>query len=179
MAYLDDLRARERGLLDNPDSFTGSAAYQSGLNQSLLGATRGSSLNRGSGNALAQLARTSGDYLMGYRGSELDRIGSAIGREGQYELGAEGNRLTGIRDANNFTLGSQQNANTRRIGDQNFGLGMGRLEADRWQNQANYNLGQQSNATNWFNAVTNRGAAQSQDWNNTQRTNQNWYDRFF
>jgi len=161
MAYLDDLRARERGLLDNPDSFTGSAAYQSGLNQALLGATRGSSLNRGSGNALAQLARTSGDYLMGYRGSELDRIGSAIGREGQYDLGA------------------QQNANTRRIGDQNFGLGMGRLEADRWQNQANYNLGQQSNATNWFNAVTNRGAAQSQDWNNTQRTNQNWYDRFF
>ena len=161
MAYLDDLRARERGLLDNPDSFTGSAAYQSGLNQALLGATRGSSLNRGSGNALAQLARTSGDYLMGYRGSELDRIGSAIGREGQYDLG------------------EQQNANTRRIGDQNFGLGMGRLEADRWQNQANYNLGQQSNATNWFNAVTNRGAAQSQDWNNTQRTNQNWYDRFF
>lgn len=219
MAAVDDLRRRQQTLLDNPDSFANTAGYRFGMNQALQGAQRGMSSQRGSGNVLAALAGVASGYAGQQRGAELDRIGSALGREQGYDLGLRADTLGRDRLGLDTELGRGQLSlgrdrlslddrlgsgrlalddrlgtgqlnlgrdrlgwdreygrgqldNNRRANDQQFGLGMGRLNLDD-RNSA------EGNSVNWFNAMTNRGNAESNDWNNRQRTNQNWYDRFF
>lgn len=158
----------------------------------------------GSGNALVELLKLGTGYAAQDRGSEIDRLTKLIGGEQQFALGggananaAEANRLTGVRDANSFTLGQGQNtnnafrnifdydlgnqaqANARRTGDQNFGLGMYRARND-------FSLGSMNDATNrqrnaWdygvgmTNAGTNRYNALSTDWLNRSRNARDWW----
>lgn len=114
------------------------------------------------------------------------------------ELGTRAANTADTRVGNDFTLGMGGLDNSRRAADQNFGLGMYRAGNDfalgseqnantaqnNWwnyrtnseqnantaaANQNQYNLGVGRNNVDMFNAQTQRGAAQSQDWWNPQR----------
>lgn len=158
----------------------------------------------GSGNALVELLKLGTGYAAQDRGNEIDRLTRLIGGEQQYNVGqgananaAEANRLTGVRDANSFTLGQGQNTNnafrnifdydlglrgadnTRRGQDQQFGLGMYRAGND-------FRLGSMTDATNrqrnaWdygvgmTNAGTSRFNAQSLDRLGRSRDARDWW----
>lgn len=184
-------------LLQNPGSFSGSPGAQYARDQALEGISRSNSRQRGSGNVLAALADRSQGMAMQDYGNQRDFLGRMTGQQQQYDLGAEANRLTGARDANNYSLGStrnandlslgnaqnantaqrnawdyslgsQQNTNQRQTADQQFGLGMYRVGND-------FQLGSEQNAN----------TAQNQWWNydvnkeqnaNTASANQNNYN---
>lgn len=218
---------RLRELLDNPESIAQTPGYKFMLDQGLQGVNRSNSAQRGSGNVLAALMKYGSGLAATERGNEIDRLGRLEGQAGQYDLGAEANRLTGVRDSNNYSLNSTRNANdlalgtrsadtadkrvdydysiagrnsdnTRNANDQQFGLGMYRAGNDFtlgseqnantaqnnwWNHQSNseqnansaaananaYSIANGRNDIDWFNAGTNRGQAQSQDWWNPQR----------
>lgn len=172
-------------LLQNPGSFSGSPGYQFALDQGLQGVNRSNSRQRGSGNALAALTKYATGLATQDYGNQVDRLGRLSGQQQQYELGSEANRLTGARDANNFTLGNRaadtadkrteydyslgnrQADNTRTANDQQFGLGMYRAGND-------YALGSEQNANtaqnNWWNHQSN-----TEQNANTAASNQNAY----
>lgn len=191
-AYANDLRR----LLDDPSAIAQTPGYKFMLDQGLQGVGRSNSAQRGSGNVLAALMKYGSGLAATERGNEIDRLGRLEGQAGQYDLGAEANRLTGVRDANAFSLGSTRNANdfalgnraadtadkrvdydysiagrnsdnTRNANDQQFGLGMYRAGND-------LELGHESNANtlqnNWWNRQSN--AEQN---NNTAAANANNY----
>lgn len=175
-----------RGLLDDPSSFSATPGYQFQRSQALDAVSRSNSRQRGSFNALAALAdRASGLAAQEY-GGQRDFLGRMAGQEEQYDLGSEANRLTGVRDANNFTLGTRAADtadlragndfdiarggldNSRRSADQQFGLGMYRAGND-------YELGKEGTANDaqraWYDYDVNK------DRNNiTRAENQNRYN---
>lgn len=197
MANVDYYQQRIQGLLDNPDSFKTTPGYQFGLDTALQGAQRGMSRMRGSGNVLAELAKVGSGYAAQEYGNQIDRLTRLSGQEQQYGLGQEQNANTAQNNRWNYDLGQGQlalgNRNAginERNNQMNFGLGLGNLANRNWQTGMDYDLGRrrldndfalgnQSNATNWFNAVTNRGNVAGNQWYNQDRSNQGWYDRFF
>lgn len=169
--YQNQLDAILRG------NFSGTEGGRFIADQGLQAAQRGMAAQRGSGNVLAELTKLGAGYAAADRGGEIDRLTRLIGQEQQFGLGEEQNRLTGIRDANAFTLGREQNANTRRIGDQNFGVGLYNARNAAQRNAWDYDLGLRRNDSDWLGAQTNWFNAQSQDRARTAGTQQSWWDR--
>lgn len=132
---------RLKSLIDNPDSFGDTAGFKFGLNTGLDATARSNSRMRGSGNALAALAKFGTGYAMQGRGDEIDRLGRLEGQAQQYDLGAESNRLTGVRDANSLALGTRaaNTADTRNAND--LTLGMGALDNTRRGQNLDFGLG--------------------------------------
>lgn len=176
---IQDYEARLKALISNPSSIRDTPGYRFNLDQGLEAAQRSGSRMRGSGNVLAELQKLGSGYAESTYGAEVDRLGGLLGQEQQFKLGTDQNANAATRNANDFTLGSQANANTLRRGDQDFGLGMGRLGIDRGRLDLEGRNSAASNATNWFNAVTNRGRAASDSYYQGEGNNRNWYDRFF
>lgn len=141
-----------RSLLTDPSSFATTPGYQFIRDQALEATQRQNASQRGSFNAMAALADRGAGLAATEYGSQIDRLSRLEGQQQQYDLGAEGNRLTGIRDANNYdvggrridadlTLGNTRNANDLKLGedtiannrqtaDQTFGVGMYRAGND-------------------------------------------------
>jgi len=169
MAANVDLYQNElRRLITDPSSFSGSPGFRFALDQGTQAISRASSANRGSGNVLAELMKYGTGLAAQDYGDTVDRLGRLSGQEQQYDLG----------------LG--QNENTRRRGDQDFGLGLlragterelgiGELEGRNWQRRADFRLGQGRNATDWYRARTDRGRARSDDWWNQDRSTRDWF----
>jgi hypothetical protein len=179
--------------LTQPGSYTGSPGYQFGLDQATQAAQRSTSGMRDSGNVMAELAKLGAGYASQDFGATIDRLGRLSGQEQQYDIGtgananaAEGNRLTGVRDANSLALGTAANANTATRNANDLTLGEGTL-ANTAQRNTNdfgatmydatnrYNLGAETNANtrenNWL------GYALSKDRNNIDATaNENTYN---
>lgn len=176
---IQDYESRLRAVLDNPGSVEDNAAFRFARDQGLSAAQRSGSRMRGSGNVMAELTKLGTGYAAQGYGDEVDRLGRLLGQEQQFKLGTDQNANAATRNANDFTLGTQANANTRRRGDQDFGLGMGRLGVDRSRLALDDRNTSASNATNWFNAITNRGSAAGNLYYRGEDQNANWYDRFF
>jgi len=176
---IQDYEARLKALISNPSSIRDTPGYRFNLDQGLEAAQRSGSRMRGSGNVLAELQKLGSGYAESTYGAEVDRLGGLLGQEQQFKLGTDQNTNAATRNANDFTLGRQANDNTRRRGDQDFGIGMGRLGLDRGRLDLEGRNSAASNATNWFNAVTNRGNVAGNLYYRGEDQNQNWYDRFF
>lgn len=166
-----DARNRLAALINDPSSFQNDPSYQFALDQGLGATSRNNSAMRGSGNALAALARYgAGLATQGYN-QRVDSLGRIAGQDQQYDIGMGANRNTAMRNANDFalgtqrnnndfTLGSQQNQTTRDLGFGNLGLGFQRADNDyslglqQNQNTANrnmfdYSLGRERNANDF------------------------------
>lgn len=162
---------RLRELIENPGSFTGTPGYQFARDQAMHAAERGMSRTRGSGNALAELTRLGAGYASQDYGNEVDRLTRIAGQDQQFELGQEGNRINATRVGNDFTLGTQTNENTRRRGDQDYGLGLYRAGND-------FTLGTQQNRNaarrtdlDWWNAGEDQASRR-------RREALDWWDRY-
>jgi hypothetical protein len=201
MANVDYYQNKLKALIDNPGSFSGTPGFKFAVDTAMDQLGRQNSSIRGSGAALTALSDRAGGMASQNYLQYLTNLGDLSGKEQQYDLGqtrntndltlgTEANRLTGVRDANNYTLGQGRLGLDSRTADQNFGLGMFRanndaelgheqnantaqnnwwnysLGADRNNNdraqmENNYNLGQGQNALGWYSARTNRGSARS------------------
>lgn len=176
-----------RDLLTDPSSFRGTPGFKFALDSGSDAVARkaaAAGMNQ-SGNMLGELMRFGTGLASQEYGGMLDRLGRLVGQEQQYDLGQEGNRLAGVRDANAFTLGKDRLALDNKQADQTFGLGAARAANDftlGQQSNANtaqrnwwdYSLGRDRNniaesegrnrnALDWYNARTSRGTAQSND----------------
>jgi hypothetical protein len=137
-----EARNRLAALLNDPSSFENDPSYQFARDQGLSATARSNSAQRGSGNALAALARYgSGLATQGYN-QRVDSLGRIAGQDQQYDLGQQQNANTRIRNANDFTLGQAQNENTRTRNANDFTMGTQR-------NQFDYSLGSQRNANDF------------------------------
>lgn len=173
-----------KDLLSNPGSFQGTPGFQFALDQGLGAVNRSNSRMRGSGNALAALTNYASGLATQDYGNQVDRLGRLQGQEQQYDLGQESNRLTGARDANNFTLGSQQNANTLRLGlGQNENAATANANTaqrnawdyslGRQQNQNTANANDQQFGLGMYNANNNFALGSQQ---NQNTANNNWWN---
>lgn len=192
MALMDQLSGSLSGMLRG-NYGPSDPSYKFRFDESMRGAERGLSKMRGSGNALtALLDRASGMASTEY-GADFARKAGLLGQEQANSVAVEGNRLTGVRDANNFSLGNRQAdntatgnwlnyglgmtnaANNRRQGDQQFGLGM-------FNGSNNFTLGQQRNQNDWYqgwaNANSNWLNANTNADNNRNTWNMNWWRQF-
>ena len=166
-----------RRLISDPTAMQESAGYQFTRDQAMKAAERAMSKTRGSGGAMAELTKLGAGLASAEYGSQVDRLGRLLGQEQQYDIGQVGNE------------------NARRRGDQDFGLGVARLGADRDARGADYDLGRRRldldaarsenefslnrdrNAIDWFNAGTTRGRARSDNWMNRMTNARSWWDR--
>jgi len=184
--------------------FQNTPGYQFARDQGLEAAQRSMSSQRGSGNVLAELTRLGSGYAAQDYGNQVDRLGRLVGQEQQYGLGQEANANQATNIANQYSLGQTQNANTLSLGNaqnantaqrnawdynlgqeqnrntrsannQQFGLGMYNAGNTAQRNAWDFQLGQGQNQANMLNANTNWFTAQSNDRNNTGRTNQDWW----
>jgi hypothetical protein len=80
-----------------------------------------------------------------------------LGNQQQFGLGM-------YQAGNNFALGKEQNANTAQNNWYNYTLGQGQNANTASANQNNFNLNNGRNSIDWYNAQTNRGTAQSNDY---------------
>jgi hypothetical protein len=174
-----EARNRLAALLNDPSSFENDPSYQFARDQGLSATARSNSAQRGSGNALAALARYgSGLATQGYN-QRVDSLGRIAGQDQQYDLGQQQNANTRIRNANDFTLGMGQNQNTATRNANDFTMGTQR-------NQFDYSLGTQRNANdftigtqrnqndrenNLFNYDLGRGSNYNQFLNNQNQYN--------
>ena len=167
--------------LTDPSAFSGSPGYKFALDQGTQAIQRQNSASRGSGNVLAELMKYGTGLAAQDYGNTIDRLGRLTGQEQQYALGLESNaNVRRGQDLEN-SLGTFR-ANTERD------LGLGQLAGSNWQRAADYDLGRRRlgldastqgdrNAIDWFNARTNRGRAQSEDWWNADRSSLDWWNR--
>jgi hypothetical protein len=175
-----EARNRLAALLNDPSSFENDPSYQFARDQGLSATARSNSAQRGSGNALAALARYgSGLATQGYN-QRVDSLGRIAGQDQQYELGQQQNENTRTRNANDFTIGTQRNQFDYSLGFQrnqndrennlfNYDLGMGSNYNQFLNNQNQYNLGLQRNATDAYGAQTQRGSTNANNYFNQQR----------
>lgn len=137
-----EARNRLAALLNDPSSFENDPSYQFARDQGLSATARSNSAQRGSGNALAALARYgSGLATQGYN-QRVDSLGRIAGQDQQYDLGQQQNAIARLRNHNDFTLGQAQNENTRIRNANDFTMGTQR-------NQFDYSLGSQRNANDF------------------------------
>jgi hypothetical protein len=148
-----------QGLISNPSSFSGTPGYQFALNQSLDALNHQNSAIRGSGNALAALTDRAGGMASQNYGDYLKTLGGLTGQEQNYDLGLAGANNTAQSNANQFSLGQQQNANT-------LALGQGNIANNAQRNANDFSLGS-------TNAANNFTLGQQSNANNAQR---NWWD---
>ena len=188
MANVQPYSNRLQSYLTDPNSYTGSPGFQFALDQGTQAINRNNSATRGSGNVLAELMRYGTGLAQQDRGNEIGRLQSALGGEQQYDLGQGQNANQSAGIANQFTLGTQQNDNTRRANDQGYGVnlfrantdaqqGAGQLASQNWRDAATYDLGLRGARTNQFNARTNRGRAQSEDYYAGDTSRRNWWNQ--
>jgi hypothetical protein len=175
-----EARNRLAALLNDPSSFENDPSYQFARDQGLSATARSNSAQRGSGNALAALARYgSGLATQGYN-QRVDSLGRIAGQDQQYDLGQQQNENTRTRNANDFTMGTQRNQFDYSLGFQrnqndrennlfNYDLGMGSNYNQFLNNQNQYNLGLQRNATDAYGAQTQRGSTNANNYFNQQR----------
>lgn len=120
----------------------------------------------------AELGR--GQLNLGQERLDLDAL---LGR-GQLDNARRANDqqfgLGMFRAQNDFTLGSQQNANTAQNNWWNYNLGAERNATDRAQGQNAFNLGNRAMDIDWFNAQTQRGRAQGEQWERQQQYRDPW-----
>lgn len=113
----------------------------------------------GTGNlgvAQGQLGVAQGQLALGNRRADQD-FGLGMYQAGnQYSLGQQANRNTAQRNWWDYQLGQGQNANTATANANQFALGQGR------------------NANDAYNAQTQRGTAQSNDWLAQDRARRDW-----
>lgn len=138
-----EIRNRLMAMLDNPGTYQASPGYRFALDQGTQAAQRAAAAsgNRGSGNALAAIAKYAQGLASQDYGSSVDRLGRLYATEDAGDIARTRNAndltlgegqlaATNTRNANDFTLGtgaldvSRQNANTTRD------LGFGRLNLD-------------------------------------------------
>lgn len=182
-----EARNRLAALLEDPSSFQNDPSYQFARDQGLEATSRSNSAMRGSGNALAALARYgSGLATQGYN-ARVDSLGRIAGQDQQYDLGLRSDANTRTRNANDFTLATDRNAIDRTraandftiAGDRNandrennlfnYDIGMGSNYNNFQNNQNQYDLGLRRNAVDSYGAMTDRGRARSGDYFNQQR----------
>lgn len=130
---------RLKQLLSDPSSFSMSPDAQVGMNSGLDALTRSNSAMRGSGNAMQALVKYGNDSAQADYGKQIDRLTGLQGQAQTYDLGQGANANTATRNANDFTLGTQANDNTRYATDQSTGLGY-------FKGAADFILGQGQNA---------------------------------
>ncbi len=147
---------------EQPGSYSGSPGFQFALDQGLDGVNRKMSAGgfNGSGNQLAELTKYGTGLAMQDYGNTLDRLGKLTGQEQAYDLGS-------TKNANDFTLGMGRNQNEADQNYMSYDLGLGRNENEATRNQNDY-------ATNWYNAQTGRGRAQSDAYNQDQGRKLDW-----
>lgn len=190
-------------LLTNPSSFTGTPGYNFTRDAALQATQRSNSSSRNSGNALAALADRGASLASTEYGNTVDRLGKLSGQEDSFNLGSEQNannaqrnawdfQLGTNKNANDFSLGNDRNANDATRNANDYTLGVGKLGNDAQNNWYGYDLGRGQNANvtarnandfniangrngiDWFNAGTNRGSSQSTGWLNNSRNNLDW-----
>jgi hypothetical protein len=116
MANVDYYQNKLKALIDNPGSFSGTPGFKFAVDTAMDQLGRQNSSIRGSGAALTALSDRAGGMASQNYLQYLTNLGDLSGKEQQYDLGqtrntndltlgTEANRLTGVRDANNFTLG--------------------------------------------------------------------------
>jgi len=192
-----------KGLLTDPNSFSGTPGFQFALNSGLGSINSSNSAQRGSGNVLAALTKYGTGLAQQDYGNQRDFLGKMTGQEQQYGLGHEQNANQSTDIANRYKLGSEANANTRTANDQQFGLGMynagnqynlgmtnagNTAQNNYWNymlggqqnantaanNQNNYNLGAGKNQIDWFNSGTAAANGQANAWNMNQANELKW-----
>lgn len=172
--------------LQTPGSYTGSPGFTFARDQGLQAAQRQAQAQGmgNSGNVLAELTKLGTGYASQDYGSTIDRLGKLSGQEQSYDLGqgqnantAESNRLTGIRDTNQYSLGQAQNANTATRNANDFTLGQGQNANTAQRNANDFGLGTYQ-ATNQYNLghEANTNTAQNNWWNYDLGTNRNNVD---
>ena len=168
-----------RKYLTDPAAFKGSPGYQFALDQGAQAIQRQNSAQRGSANVLAELMKYGSGLAAQDYGNTVDRLGRLAGQEQQYDLGLRSNETARRGQDFDYSLGTFR-ANTDR------GLGLGQLAGQNWQRAADYDINRRRlgldasaqgdrNAIDWFNARTNRGRAQSDDWWNQDRSTRDWW----
>jgi hypothetical protein len=78
------------------------------------------------------------------------------------------------RADNDFELGSQQNQNTANNNWWNYDLGRERNSLQGAEQENTFNNAQGRLGLDWYNARTNRGNAQSQDWERRDTARRQW-----
>lgn len=126
-------------------------------------------------NQLSGLLGTSANYDLGLGRNAIDAQTGAD----QFQLGSEQNANTAQRNANDFALGTGElGVNATRTGNdftlgllgagntatrnaQDYALGMGSLGNTAQRNANDFNIGSRAADTNFYDAQTRRGSAQS------------------
>lgn len=157
-----------QSLARNPGSFTQSPGYQARMDAIMQAATRANSGSIGSGNYGYALEDAAARGVNSAYGDEWDRLAKAAADE-------QGNELKGQEIGNAFTLGQGQNALGFYRAGNDFNIAGRNADEAATRDWYDYSLGRDRNnitaadAGNRFNvdaynAVTNRGNAQSMDW---------------
>lgn len=161
-------------MLTNPSSFQGTPGFQFALNTGLDSVNRSNSAMRGSGNALAALTQYGTGLAQQDYGNQEKFLGDMSNSQNQYGLGQGALANTANSNANQYSLGQQQNSNTLALGNaanantaannsMNFGLGM-------YQAGNQYDLGLGGLANQ---AQSNANTAQNNAWNYNLGVGQN------
>lgn len=169
-----------RRYVNEPGSYSGSPGFQFALDTGLESARRKQAAGgmANSGNALAELTQLATGYAQQDYGNTIDRLGRLSGQEQQYGLGQEQNANTATRNANDFSLGQTQNALKGQNDFWNYDLGLGQNANQASRNQNDFSLGMGQNRIGMYNAQTNRGSAQSNDYYRGQDNARLW-DQFY
>ncbi len=165
-----------KNLLSNPGSFERTPGFNFALDTGLEGVKRKLAVEgKGdSGNALAELMQYGTGLANQEYGNQIDRLGRLTGQEQQYGLGQEQNANNAQNNAWNYDLGQGRLANDAQNNWWNYNLGQGQNANTAARNANDFNTAQSRTAVDWFNAGTNRGQAQSNDWFNNQNNQLNW-----
>lgn len=125
------------------------------------------------GNAANQNAaqRNTFDYALGNRNAD-----NAAGANANTARANDQNFGLGMYNAgNNYSLGMTNAANTAQNNWWNYNLGGQANNNTAARDANNFTTAQGQNGINWFNANTNRGAQQSDAWNQDQNNQRAWY----
>ena len=155
--------------ISDPSSFNGSPGFNFALQTGLDGIDRKMAAGgfSGSGNALAELTKYGTGLASQEYGNTIDRRGKLAGQEQNYDIGLGQNANTATRNMNDFAIGAQRNTNDAQKNWWDY-------DVNQTRNSNDFTLGQGRNAIDWFNAGTNRGTAQSNSWNNGNKTELDW-----
>lgn len=126
--------------------------------------------------------RTANDFALGSQAN----ANTAQNNRWNYDLGGQANANTVQRNAWDYSLGQGRNANDATGNAMQYGVNMTRANNDFTlgnrgaDNNAlaswlNYDTNQGRNGIDYYNAQTNRGTAQSNDFYRGQQNQRDWY----
>lgn len=158
-----------KGMLSNPGSFQTDPGYQFAKQQALDAVMRSNSNMLGSGNLMNALEdRASGLASQAYD-TRLNQLTGLQQNAQQFQLGSGQNAIANQNSANNFALGSMGAQNEAQGLANQYALGQGNLANQSAEIGNQFALGKGQLGLGYFNGANNFTLGQQQNANSAQR----------